>query len=82
MDPAAAIIPILMSVGIVVVPVWWLARHRPRGRGPLPDVPEAPTAAPRSEAPGLSMPYSSLDPYAPPKRRADGTRVDGYPDST
>ena len=82
MDAVTAIIPILITVAIAAVPLWWVVRHRPRGGGPLPDVPEAPPTAPRSEAPGLEMPYSSLDPYAPPKRHADGTRVDGYPDST
>ena len=82
MDSATLIIPIVITVLILVVPAWWLVRHRPRGRGPLPDVPEAPPTSPRSDAPGLDMPYSSLDPFSPPKRRADGTRVDGYPDAT
>jgi len=38
-------------------------------------VPDAsPTAVP-IEAPGLDLPYSSLDPTAPPKRLANGARV-------
>ena len=50
-------------------------RRTPRGSGPLPDVPDAsPTALP-IEAPGLTLPYSSLDPFAPPKRLANGTRT-------
>lgn len=58
-----------------------LRRRTPRGSGPLPDVPDAsPTAVPIG-APGLTLPYSSLDPFAPPKRLPNGTRVDGVPES-
>ena len=56
-------------VVFLVVAVWRLVRHRtPRPTGPLPDVPDAPPAAVAIEAPGLTLPYSSLDPTAPPKR--------------
>ena len=56
-------------------------RRTPRRSGPLPDVPDAsPTAVP-IEAPGSTLPYSSLDPFAPPKRLANRTRVDGVPES-
>jgi hypothetical protein len=66
----------------LAVAVWRFVHHRtPRGRGPLPNVPDAsPTAVP-IEAPGLTLPYSSLDPFAPPKRLADRTKVDGVSDS-
>jgi len=33
------------------------------------------------EAPGLNVPYSSLDPTAPTKRLANRTRVDGVLES-
>lgn len=57
-------------------------RRRPRSSGPLPDVPGAsPTAVPM-EAPGMTAPYSSLDPFAPPKDFSTRTRVDGEPEST
>ena len=48
-------------------------RRNPRGSGLLPDVPDASPAAMPSEAPGLTLPYSSLDPFAPPKPRGDRT---------
>ena len=61
--------------------VWQFLRVRRRSHaGPFPDVPDAaPTASPIA-APGITGPYSSLDPYAPPKRLANGTRVDGLPE--
>jgi hypothetical protein len=69
-------------VVFLAVAVWRLARRRqPRRSGPLPDVPDAsPTAVP-IEAPGLTLPYSSLDPFAPPKRLANRTGVDGVPEA-
>ncbi len=79
-DPTAAIAVflIIFIAGIVRQ----VLRRTPRRRGPLPDVPDAsPTAVP-IEAPGMTLPYSSLDPFSPPKRHADGTRVDGVPEST
>lgn len=60
--------------------VWVLVRGRtPRASGPLPDVPDAPPTAEPIEAPGMTLPYSSLDPTAPTKRFAKRTRVDGAP---
>jgi hypothetical protein len=44
-------------------------RRSPPEDGPLPDVPDAPWPAAPVDAPGLSPSYSSLDPFAPPKRR-------------
>lgn len=62
----------------LAVAVWRLVRRRThRASGPLPDIPDAsPTAAP-IDAPGLTLPYSSLDPTAPTKRLGSPTRVDG-----
>ena len=73
-----------LALGLVIFlagGVWRLVRRRTRHRsGPLPDVPDAsPTAVPIA-APGMNLPYSSLDPTAPPKRLANGTRVDGMPE--
>ena len=64
-------------VVFLAVAVWRFVRRRARRRsGPLPDVPDAsPTAVP-IEAPGLTLPYSSVDPFAPPKRLANRTRVE------
>jgi len=45
--------------------VWRLVRRRTPRRGPLPDVPDASPSAVPSDAPGLDLPYSSLDPTAP-----------------
>jgi hypothetical protein len=65
-----------LAFGVVLaVVVWILVRRRRihRGSGPLPDVPDAsPTATP-IEAPGMTLPYSSLDPSAPPKRLGNRT---------
>jgi hypothetical protein len=70
-------------VVVLAVAAGRLVRRRTSRRsGPLPDVPDAsPTAVP-IEAPGMTLPYSSLDPFAPPKRLADRTTVDGEPEST
>ena len=70
-------------VVFLAVAVWGLVRRRtPRRSEPLPDVPDAsPTAMP-IDAPGMTVPYSSLDPFAPPKQLADRRTVDGAPDST
>ena len=64
-------------LALVAVAVWRLVRRRPRrDGGPFPDVPDAsPTATP-VEAPGFTLPYSSLDPSAPPKRLASGAPTD------
>ena len=78
-DPAAAIAVFLVVflAGIVRQ----VRRRSPRRSAPLPDVPDASPMAVPIEAPGLTLPYSSLDPFAPPKRHADGTRFDGAPGS-
>jgi hypothetical protein len=64
-------------LALVAVAVSRLVRRRPRrDDGPFPDVPDAsPTATP-VEAPGLTLPYSSLDPFAPPKQLGSGARTD------
>jgi hypothetical protein len=68
-------------VVFLAVAVWRFFRRQTPGRGgPLPDVPDAsPTAVP-IEAPGLTLPYSSLDPFAPPKPLPNRTTVDGGPE--
>jgi hypothetical protein len=64
-------------VVFLAVAVWRLLRPRTRRRsGPLPDVPDATPRAVPIEAPGLDVPYSSLDPRASTKRPANRTRVD------
>ena len=77
----------LMAAGAVFLVVFLagvvrrVLRRTPRRAGPLPDVPDAsPTGAP-IEAPGLTLPYSSLDPFAPPKRLGNRPTVDGVPQS-
>lgn len=63
--------------------VWgWVRRRAPRRDEPLPDVPDASPSAVPIDAPGLTPPYSSLDPFAPPKQLADRSTVDEPPDST
>lgn len=75
---------VIFTVGFAVVyavGLWRLVRRRtPHPGGPLPDVPDAPPTSVPIAAPGMTLPYSSLDPYAPPKRLANGTRVDGMPE--
>ena len=51
-----------------------LLGRTPRRGGPLPDVPDAPRTAEPIDAPGISAPYSSLDPSAPPKPGSKPTR--------
>lgn len=77
LDLTPVLLAVILAV-VIAVPVWQLVRRRaPRGSGPLPDVPDAsPTAVP-IEAPGPTLPYSSLDPFAPPKRLANRTEADG-----
>lgn len=55
---------------LLVLAAWGMARRRrPRADGPFIDVPDAPPGAAPVEAPGMTHPSSSLDPWAPPKRR-------------
>lgn len=56
-------------VVFLALAIWRWVRRTPRGSGPLPDVPDASPSSVPIEAPGLTAPYSSLDPFAPPKRR-------------
>ncbi len=72
----------MAGIGVILaVAIWQLVRRqRLSWKGPLRDVRDAPPTARPTAAPGLTPPYSSLDPTAPPKRHADGTRVDGLPD--
>jgi uncharacterized iron-regulated membrane protein len=62
-------VTVALVVFLIVAVVAWMRRRPKRATGPLPDVPDAPPTATPSEAPGLEPPYSSVDPYAPPKRR-------------
>lgn len=66
-----------LVVFLAVVVLRLLRRRTPRRSGPLDDVPDASPTAEPIEAPGLTLPYSSLDPSAPPKRLSTRTRVDG-----
>jgi hypothetical protein len=63
LDLTAALAVFLSVLG------WMLIRRRSqRTTGPFLDVPDAPGDATPIEAPGVTPPYSSLDPTAPPKR--------------
>ena len=68
-------------VVFLAVAVWGLVRRRPRRGEPLPDVPDASPAGVPIDAAGLTPPYSSLDPFAPPKQLANQRGVDGAPES-
>lgn len=53
---------------LLALGVWVLVRRRSlHWRGRVGDVPDAPPDATPIEAPGLTLPDSSLDPTAPPK---------------
>jgi len=56
--------------------LWRFARRAPAESGPFPDVPDAPPTATPTEAPGMTLPYSSVDPYAPPKQVIDRRNAD------
>lgn len=63
------LIPVLALPLLLVIAAWGMARRRrPRMDGPFTDVPDAPLEAAPVEAPGMTHPSSSLDPWAPPKR--------------
>jgi hypothetical protein len=70
------------ATGIILALAVWVPVRRWSARrgGSFPDVPDAPTAAEPLEAPGTTLPYSSLDPFAPPKRRVSWSR-DPQPDA-
>ena len=71
------LIPLLALPILLVLAAWgvWHQR-RPRSGDAFPDVPDAPTGATPTEAPGMTYPYSSLDPYAPPKKPVDWSGKD------
>lgn len=83
LTPAFLIVILIAFLVFLGVAMWRMVRRRtPRSSGPLPDVPDAPPTAMPVEAPGMTAPYSSLDPFAPPKDFSTRTRVDGEPEST
>ena len=63
---------------ILALAVWVPLRRWSPLRGKLfPDVPDASPPAVPLEAPGMTPPYSSLDPFAPPKQPTDWRGTDG-----
>ena len=74
------LIPVLALPVLLVLAAWGMVRRRrPRSGGPFTDVPDAPAGATPTEAPGMTYPYSSLDPYAPPKQPVDWSAKDHEP---
>lgn len=73
---------VVAATGIaLLVAVWVLVRRRTlRWGGRVADVPDAPREAEPTAAPGLTLPYSSLDPSAPPKPVGSSSRG-GTPES-
>ena len=66
------LISVLALPVLLILAAWGLARRRrPRTGGPFIDVPDAPPGSERDDAPGVAGPYSSLDPWAPPKDPVD-----------
>jgi hypothetical protein len=63
----ALIIGTLLAVLLGAATIRSVLRRSPREDVPFPDVPDAPRRAEPIEAPGVNPPYSSLDPFAPPK---------------
>jgi hypothetical protein len=75
------LLPVLVLPILLVLAGWGLARRRkPRTGAPFIDVPDAPPSAEPDDAPGVAGPYSSLDPWAPPKEPVDWSRTDRPPD--
>ena len=65
------------SGGVLALAVWVLVRRRSlRWTGRIPDVPDAEPTAEAIEAPGLTLPYSSVDWTAPPKLLEKRTGTD------
>jgi hypothetical protein len=66
------------ATGVILALAVWvpLRRWSPRRGGPFPDVPDVSPTAMALEAPGMTPPYSSLDPFAPPKQPADWSPTD------
>lgn len=73
---------VVAATGIILALTMWvpLRRWSARRGGPFPDVPDAPSAAEPLEAPGMTLPYSSLDPFAPPKEPVGSSRMGRPPD--
>jgi hypothetical protein len=67
------LIPLIaLPVLLLLLAEWGLARRRrPRTGAPFVDVPTAPPHAEPMDAPGVAAPYSSFDPWAPPKEPVD-----------
>ena len=70
---------VVSATGIILALAVWvpLRRWSAHRGGPFVDVPDAPPAAEPLEAPGMTLPYSSLDPFAPPKQPTDLRGTDG-----
>jgi hypothetical protein len=73
---------VVAATGIILaLAVWVLLRRWSALRGgPFVDVPDAPSGSEEVDAPGVAGPYSSLDPWAPPKQPVDWSRTDRAPD--
>ena len=71
------LLPVLALPILLLLAAWGMARRRrARTRGPFIDVPDAPPGVERVDAPGVAGPYSSLDPWAPPKEPVDWSQKD------
>ena len=69
------LIPVLVLPVLLVLAAWAVARRRrQRTSGPFVDVPDAAPGAGPVDAPGVAGPYSSLDPWAPPKEPVDWSK--------
>jgi hypothetical protein len=75
------LIPVLALPVLLVLAGWGMVRRRrPRTGSPFIDVPDAPRGAGPDDAPGIAAPYSSLDPWAAPKRPVDWSGTERRPD--
>jgi hypothetical protein len=71
------LLPVLALPALLLLAAWGMARRRrPRTGAPFVDVPDAPPGSEPDDAPGVAGPYSSLDPWAPPKEPVDWSRKD------
>lgn len=75
MELSAALVAFRLAI-IAAAVRSFLRRQAPTGGGPLPDVPDASPSSVPIEAPGMTLPYSSLDPFAPPKSGATRSAAD------
>ncbi len=70
--------PVLVLPALVALAVWGFVRRRtPRSPARFPDVPDASASASPIDAPGVTGPHSSLDPFAPPKQPVSWSQPDG-----